>query len=143
MAPNCSYYSLALRPLLNYYNGPLWRAPYCPYIALPGGLYTSITMDRYGGPQTVLTIALHRGLYLAIIMNPYGVPQTALTIALPGGLYLAITMDRFTGPQTALTIALPAGLYLAITMDRFLQPQKCPNNSLAWRHLFSHYNDPY
>jgi hypothetical protein len=50
-------------------------------------------MDRYGGPQTPLTIALPGGLYLVIIMDPYGGPQTALTIALPGGLELGIIMD--------------------------------------------------
>jgi hypothetical protein len=32
-------------------------------------------MDRYGGPQTDLTIALHDGLYLAIIMDRYGGPK--------------------------------------------------------------------
>jgi hypothetical protein len=44
-------------------------------------------MDRYGGPQTALTIALHGGLYLAIIMDSYGGRQSALTIALHGGFY--------------------------------------------------------
>jgi hypothetical protein len=39
-------------------------------------------MDRYGGPQSALTIALHGGFYLAIIMDCYGGTQTALTIAL-------------------------------------------------------------
>jgi hypothetical protein len=39
-------------------------------------------MDRYGGPQTALTIALHGGLYLAIIMDRYRGPHTALTVAL-------------------------------------------------------------
>jgi hypothetical protein len=37
-------------------------------------------------------------------MDRYGGPQTALTIALPGGFYFAIIMDRFGGPQTVLTI---------------------------------------
>jgi hypothetical protein len=27
--PNFTYYSLAWRPLLSHYNGPLWRATYC------------------------------------------------------------------------------------------------------------------
>jgi hypothetical protein len=44
-APNCPYYSLAWRPLLSHYNGPLLR------------------------PQTALAVALHGGLYLAIIMD--------------------------------------------------------------------------
>jgi hypothetical protein len=57
-----------------------------PTIALPGGLYLAIIMDRYGGPLTALTIALPGGLYLAIIMDRYGRPQTALTITLRGGL---------------------------------------------------------
>jgi hypothetical protein len=43
-------------------------------------------MDRYGGPQTGLTIALRGGLYLAIIMGRYGGPHTDLTIILHGGL---------------------------------------------------------
>jgi hypothetical protein len=52
-------------------------------------------MDRYGGPQSALSIALHRFLYLAIIIDPYGGPQSALTIALHRGLYLAIIMDPY------------------------------------------------
>jgi hypothetical protein len=43
-------------------------------------------MVRYGVLQISLTIALHGGLYLAIIMDRYRVPKTALTIALHGGL---------------------------------------------------------
>jgi hypothetical protein len=43
-------------------------------------------MDRYGGPQTAVTIAMHGVLYLANIMDLYGVPQTALIIALHRGL---------------------------------------------------------
>jgi hypothetical protein len=39
-------------------------------------------MDRYGGPQTALTIALHRGLFLSIIMDRYERLLTVLTIAL-------------------------------------------------------------
>jgi hypothetical protein len=37
-------------------------------------------MDRYGGPQTALTIALLGGLYLAIIMGRYGGHHTPLTL---------------------------------------------------------------
>jgi hypothetical protein len=59
-------------------------------------------------------------------MDRYGGPQTVLTIALTGGLSLAITMERYGGPQTAFTIALPAGLYLALTINCFAQTQKCP-----------------
>jgi hypothetical protein len=44
-------------------------------------------MDRYEGPQTLLTIALHGSLYLAIIMDQYEEPHTALKIALHEGLY--------------------------------------------------------
>jgi hypothetical protein len=40
-------------------------------IALNGGLYISIIMDRYGGPQTVLTIDLRGGIYLSMIMVHY------------------------------------------------------------------------
>jgi hypothetical protein len=40
------------------------------------------------------------------MMERYGGPQTALTIALLGGLYLAIIMDRYAGTQSALIIAL-------------------------------------
>jgi hypothetical protein len=43
-------------------------------------------MDRYGGPQTALSIALQIVLYLDIIMYRYGGPQTASNIALPGDL---------------------------------------------------------
>jgi general stress protein CsbA len=39
-------------------------------------------MDRYGGPQTPLTIALLRILFSVIIFHRYGGLQTALTIAL-------------------------------------------------------------
>jgi hypothetical protein len=35
-------------------------------------------MDRYGGPQTAPTIALLGGLYLAIIINRYGGPKLPL-----------------------------------------------------------------
>jgi hypothetical protein len=45
-------------------------------------------MDRFKGPQTLITIALPRGLYLAIIMDRYGVSDTALTMALHLVLYL-------------------------------------------------------
>jgi hypothetical protein len=31
-------------------------------------------MDRYGEPKNALTIALHGGLYLSIIMDRYGEP---------------------------------------------------------------------
>jgi hypothetical protein len=51
-------------------------------------------MFRFVGPQTSLTIALHGGLYIAIIIDRYEGPQTALTIALLGGIYLAIIIDR-------------------------------------------------
>jgi hypothetical protein len=44
-------------------------------------------MDRYGGPQTAVSIALYGGLYLAIIMDSYGGRQNALTLALHGGFY--------------------------------------------------------
>jgi hypothetical protein len=44
-------------------------------------------MERYGRPQTALTIALHGGLKLPIIMDRYGGLQTTLTIHLHGGLY--------------------------------------------------------
>jgi hypothetical protein len=87
-------YSLALRPLVSHYNGPLYR------------------------PQTALTIALHRILYFATIIHRYEGPQTALTIALHRGLYLAIIMDRYEGSHTALTITLHGGFCLAIIMDR-------------------------
>jgi hypothetical protein len=43
-------------------------------------------MDRYGGPQTAITIAVVGGLYFPIIMELFGGPQTTLTIALLGGL---------------------------------------------------------
>jgi hypothetical protein len=39
-------------------------------------------MVRYRGPLTSLTLALRGGLYLAITMDRYGGPQIALTIAL-------------------------------------------------------------
>jgi hypothetical protein len=38
-------------------------------------------MYRYGGPQTDLSIAMHGGLYIAIIMDRYRGPQTAPIIA--------------------------------------------------------------
>jgi hypothetical protein len=47
------------------------------------------------GPQSPLTIALLGGLYLAIIMERYEGPQTALTISLLEVLYLAIIIDRY------------------------------------------------
>jgi hypothetical protein len=43
-------------------------------------------------------------------MDRYGRPQTAMTIALPGGLYLAIIMVRYGGPQNSLNIAMLGGL---------------------------------
>jgi hypothetical protein len=43
-------------------------------------------MDRYGGPQTPVTIAVLGGLYLDIKKDRYGGPQTALTIAFFEGL---------------------------------------------------------
>jgi hypothetical protein len=92
-APHYTYYSLAWRPLLSHYNGPLWRPQTALNIGLHGGLYLAIIMDRYAGPQTALTIALHVGLYLAIIMDRYEGPQTTLTMALHGGLYIAVIMD--------------------------------------------------
>jgi hypothetical protein len=52
-------------------------------MALPGGIYLAIIIDRYGGTKTDLTIAFPGGLYFAIIMDRYGGPQTALVIALP------------------------------------------------------------
>jgi hypothetical protein len=93
-------------------------------------------MDRYGGPQTHLTIALLTGLYSAIIFDHYGGQKTPLLypcleastqpiyftvmlgskltllyIALLGGLYSAITLYRYGGPKTPLTIALLRGVY--------------------------------
>jgi hypothetical protein len=47
------------------------------------------------GPRTPLTIALHGGIYSAINMDRYVGPQTDLTTALHGGLYLAIILDRY------------------------------------------------
>jgi hypothetical protein len=38
-------------------------------------------LDRYGGPQTPLTIALLRGLYSPIILDRYGGLQSPLTLA--------------------------------------------------------------
>jgi hypothetical protein len=55
-------------------------------------------MDRHEGIQTTLTIALHGGLYLVIIMDRYGVNRTPLKIALNGCLYLTITIYRYEGP---------------------------------------------
>jgi hypothetical protein len=46
-------------------------------------------MDRYGGPQSALTIALYIGRYLAFIMDHYERPQRALTLELHIELYLA------------------------------------------------------
>jgi hypothetical protein len=43
-------------------------------------------MDGYEGPQTPLTIALQGGLYTVIILDRYEGPQTTLTIALHIGL---------------------------------------------------------
>jgi hypothetical protein len=37
-------------------------------------------MDGFGGPQTALTIALHGGLYLAIIMDRYVGPELYLLL---------------------------------------------------------------
>jgi hypothetical protein len=42
-------------------------------------------MYRYGVPLTTLAIALHGGLYLVIIMDRYGGPHNALTTAYYGG----------------------------------------------------------
>jgi hypothetical protein len=47
------------------------------------------------GHKTVLTIALPGGLYLAIIVDRFRGPQTTLTIALPGVLYLVIIVNRY------------------------------------------------
>jgi hypothetical protein len=47
------------------------------------------------GPLAALTIALNGGVYVAIIMDRYEGPLTALTITLHGGYYLAIIMDRY------------------------------------------------
>jgi hypothetical protein len=55
---------------------------------------------------TLPFIALHGGLYLAIIVDRYERPHISLTIVLHGGLYLAVIMDRYEGPQISLTIAL-------------------------------------
>jgi hypothetical protein len=55
-------------------------------------------MDRYGGPQTSLTIALLGGLYLAIIADRSVGPQTAITIALRGSLYLTVKIFHYGGP---------------------------------------------
>jgi hypothetical protein len=83
--PKLLYYCLAWRPLLSHYNGPLWIAHTALTIALRGGFYLNIIMDRYGGPHTALTLALYGGLYLAIIMDGYGWTLRALTIDLYGG----------------------------------------------------------
>jgi hypothetical protein len=48
--------------------------PNCLIVALHGGLYLAIIMDRYGGHQTDLNIALHGGLFLAFIMDGYRGP---------------------------------------------------------------------
>jgi hypothetical protein len=61
--PKLPKYNLARRTILSHYNRPLWSAPNCPYITLPGLLYLFITMDRFAGPQTALTIALPVSLY--------------------------------------------------------------------------------
>jgi hypothetical protein len=87
-------------------------------------------------------MALHGGLYLAIIMDRHEGIQTPLTIALQRGFYLAIIMERYEGDQTPLIIALYGVLYVAIIMDRYNGPENYPNYSLAWRPLFSHYNAP-
>jgi hypothetical protein len=55
--------------------------------------------------QTALTIALSGGLYLSIIMDRGIGPQTALTIFLHGGFYLAIIIDHCIGLQTVLNVA--------------------------------------
>jgi hypothetical protein len=52
--------------------------------------------------HNALTIALHGGLYLAIIMDRYEGPQNSLNIAFHGGVYLAIKMDCNEGPVTDL-----------------------------------------
>jgi hypothetical protein len=43
-------------------------------------------MIRHERPLTALNIALHGGLYLAIIIERYGGPNTPLTIELHEGL---------------------------------------------------------
>jgi hypothetical protein len=63
-------------------------------------------MYRYGLPDTSLTIALHGGLYLAILVDRCRGPGTALTIALHGGLYLAIIIYLYGGPEIAFTYSL-------------------------------------
>jgi hypothetical protein len=50
-------------------------------------------MDRYGGPQTTLTIALLGGLYISILMDRYRAPNTAINKASQGGLFVDIIMD--------------------------------------------------
>jgi hypothetical protein len=55
--PKLTLYRLAWKALVSHYNGPLWRAQTALTIALPGGLYLLIIMDRYGGNQTSLNIA--------------------------------------------------------------------------------------
>jgi hypothetical protein len=68
-------------------------------------------MDRYGVPQTALTIALHAGLYLAIIMGRYRGTKITHNIGLRGDPYLVITIDFYGGPRTDFTISLHGGLY--------------------------------
>jgi hypothetical protein len=55
------------------------------------------------GPTLPFAIALHGGLYLAIVMDRYEGPHTAHTIDLHAGLYLAIIMDRSEGPHTGIS----------------------------------------
>jgi hypothetical protein len=98
-------------------------------------------MECDDGPHTAVTIALHGGVYLAIMMDRYERPHTSLTIALHRGLYLAIIMDCYEGHHTALTIDLHIGLCLATIMDPYKCP-KLPYYNLAERPLLSHYNGP-
>jgi hypothetical protein len=60
---------LAWKPLLSHYNGPLLRASHCPYYSLAMRPLLSQYNGRYGGPHFSLTIALRGGLYLFIIMD--------------------------------------------------------------------------
>jgi hypothetical protein len=73
-------------------------------------------MNRYSGPNSVI-ITLHGGLCLAITMDRYAGPRSAITIALHGSDFLPIIIDRYCGPHTLLTIALHGELNLANIME--------------------------
>jgi hypothetical protein len=74
-------------------------------------------MDRYGGPQTGLTIAFHGCLYLAIIMVVMEGPN----------------FQYYSHAWSPLLCHYNGPLWSAL---------KYPYYSLAWRLIFSHYNGP-